>query len=152
VNSYKRFMKGTFAPTKTVWSVDNRTAGFRLCGEGTKAVRVECRIGGIDINPYLALRGAAGCGHQGHRGQAGAGAARPGDVYETRKPPSIPLTLRAATETLRNSKMLREAMGDWVVDHYTRCAEGSRKNSTRRYGLGNRTRFRKGLTMTQDIK
>ena len=46
VNSYKRFQKGSFAPTKTVWSVDNRTAGFRLCGEGTKAVRVECRIGG----------------------------------------------------------------------------------------------------------
>ena len=54
INSYKRFSKGTFAPTKTVWSVDNRTAGFRLCGAGTKGVRVECRIGGSDLNPYLA--------------------------------------------------------------------------------------------------
>jgi len=54
INSYKRFMKGTFAPTKTAWSVDNRTAGFRLCGESTSAVRVECRIPGSDVNPYLA--------------------------------------------------------------------------------------------------
>ena len=45
-----------FAPTKAVWSTDNRTAGFRVCGEGTKAVRVECRIGGADLNPYLAWR------------------------------------------------------------------------------------------------
>jgi len=45
VNSYKRFAKGTFAPTKTSWSVDNRTAGFRLCGDGSKGIRVECRIG-----------------------------------------------------------------------------------------------------------
>ena len=54
VNSYKRFMAGTFAPTKMVWSTDNRTAGFRLVGEGTASVRVECRIGGADLNPYLA--------------------------------------------------------------------------------------------------
>ena len=54
VNSYKRFQVGTFAPTKAIWSRDNRTAGFRLCGEETKGVRVECRIGGADLNPYLA--------------------------------------------------------------------------------------------------
>src|SRR5205807_10521504 len=56
INSYKRFQVGTFAPTKTVWSRDNRTAGFRLCGEGSKAIRIECRIGGADLNPYLAFR------------------------------------------------------------------------------------------------
>src|SRR5690554_6065049 len=50
VNSYKRFQKGSFAPTRTVWSVDNRTVGFRLCGANTKGVRVECRVGGSDIN------------------------------------------------------------------------------------------------------
>ena len=48
INSYKRFQAGTFAPTKIMWSEDNRTAGFRLCGEGTKAIRMECRIGGAD--------------------------------------------------------------------------------------------------------
>ena len=53
VNSYKRFLAGTFAPTKIAWSVDNRTAGYRLVGDGTKGVRIECRIPGSDINPYL---------------------------------------------------------------------------------------------------
>src|SRR5690606_18448975 len=48
INSYKRFQAGTFAPTSISWSRDNRTAGFRLCGEGTKGVRIECRIGGAD--------------------------------------------------------------------------------------------------------
>ena len=55
VNSYKRFQKGSFAPTAKVWSVDNRTAAFRLCGDSTKAVRVECRVPGADMNPYLAI-------------------------------------------------------------------------------------------------
>ena len=65
INSYKRFQKGTFAPTKTVWSVDNRTAGFRLCGAGSKSVRVECRIGGSDLNPYLALAALIAAGIAG---------------------------------------------------------------------------------------
>ena len=51
VNSYKRFVAGTFAPTKMVWSTDNRTAGFRVVGEGTRSVRVENRVGGADLNP-----------------------------------------------------------------------------------------------------
>ena len=55
INSYKRFQAGTFAPTKAIWSVDNRTAGFRSAAVA-KAVRVECRIGGSDLNPYLASR------------------------------------------------------------------------------------------------
>ncbi|KAJ04212.1 glutamine synthetase family protein [Sulfitobacter mediterraneus] len=123
VNSYKRFSKGTFAPTKTVWSVDNRTAGFRLCGEGTKGVRVECRIGGSDLNPYLAQAAMLAAGIKGIEDKMALPAPTTGDVYEDAKAADIPQTLRAATETLRNSKFLREAMGDDVIDHYTRCAE-----------------------------
>ncbi|MCC0030060.1 MAG: glutamine synthetase [Brucellaceae bacterium] len=123
VNSYKRFMKGTFAPTKTVWSVDNRTAGFRLCGEGTKGVRVECRIGGSDLNPYLALAVQIAAGIKGIEDKMELAPPTRGDVYESRKVPEIPSTLRDATQTLRKSKMLREALGDDVVDHYTRAAE-----------------------------
>ena len=65
VNSYKRFVAGTFAPTKMVWSTDNRTAGFRLVGEGTPSVRVECRIGGADLNPYLAYAAQIAAGIDG---------------------------------------------------------------------------------------
>ncbi|MGB3277603.1 MAG: glutamine synthetase family protein [Pseudorhodobacter sp.] len=123
VNSYKRFAKGTFAPTKTVWSVDNRTAGFRLCGEGTKGVRVECRIGGSDLNPYLAQAAMLAAGIKGIEDKEKLSAPTTGDIYEDAKAGDIPQTLRRATETLRNSAFLREAFGDDVVDHYTRAAE-----------------------------
>ncbi|WP_299828398.1 glutamine synthetase family protein [uncultured Roseobacter sp.] len=123
VNSYKRFAKGTFAPTKTVWSVDNRTAGFRLCGDGTKGVRVECRIGGSDLNPYLAQAAMLAAGIKGIEDKMTLAPPTKGDVYEDAKAADIPQTLRAATETLRGSAMLRAAMGNDVIDHYTRCAE-----------------------------
>jgi glutamine synthetase len=123
LNSYKRFSKGTFAPTKTVWSVDNRTAGFRLCGENTKGVRVECRIGGSDLNPYLAQAVMIAAGIKGIEEKMELAPATTGDVYEDAKAADIPQTLRAATETLRGSQFLREALGDDVVDHYARAAE-----------------------------
>ena len=123
INSYKRFAKGTFAPTKTVWSVDNRTAGFRLCGEGSKGVRVECRIGGSDLNPYLAQAAMLAAGIKGIEDAMELAPATTGDVYEDAKATDIPQTLRAATETLRTSQFLRDALGDDVVDHYTRAAE-----------------------------
>jgi len=123
VNSYKRFAKGTFAPTRTVWSVDNRTAGFRLCGAGSKGVRVECRIGGSDLNPYLAQAALLAAGLRGIADEMELQAPTSGDVYESADTPEIPRTLREATETLRESDMLRAAMGDEVVDHYTRAAE-----------------------------
>ncbi len=123
INSYKRFSKGTFAPTKTVWSVDNRTAGFRLCGEGTKGVRVECRIGGSDLNPYLAQAVMLAAGIKGIEDKMELAPATTGDVYEDAKAADIPQTLRAAIVTLRDSAFLREALGDDVVDHYTRAGE-----------------------------
>ncbi|PHP65198.1 glutamine synthetase [Zhengella mangrovi] len=123
VNSYKRFMKGTFAPTKTAWSVDNRTAGFRLCGEGTRGVRVECRISGSDINPYLALAAQLAAGMKGIEEKMELAPPTSGDIYDAREAPEVPATLRDATRTLSASAMLREAMGDDVIDHYTRCAQ-----------------------------
>ncbi|MEH6737412.1 MAG: glutamine synthetase family protein [Sulfitobacter sp.] len=123
INSYKRFAKGTFAPTKTVWSVDNRTAGFRLCGENTKGVRVECRIGGSDLNPYLAQAVMLAAGIKGIEDALTLPEPSTGDVYADAKAADIPQTLRAATETLRGSAFLREALGEDVVDHYTRAAE-----------------------------
>ncbi len=123
VNSYKRFVKGSFAPTRIAWSVDNRTAGFRLCGAGTRAVRMECRIGGADLNPYLALAAMIAAGIAGIENGMELAPPVVGDVYADDSAPEIPNTLRAATETLRGSAMLRAAMGDAVVDHYVRCAE-----------------------------
>lgn len=122
VNSYKRFMKGTFAPTRKVWSVDNRTAAFRLCGDSSPAIRVECRVPGADMNPYLVLAGMIAAGIAGIEEKLDPGAPLSGDAYEGAAE-HIPANLRDATEALRNSAMLRVAMGDDVVDHYTRMAE-----------------------------
>ena len=123
INSYKRFRKGTFAPTKIVWSVDNRTAGFRLCGAESKAVRIECRIPGSDVNPYLAQAALLAAGIKGIEQELPLPPPTGGDLYGQKQVEEIPRTLRAATETLRHSAMLRDAMGDDVIDHYTRAAE-----------------------------
>jgi glutamine synthetase len=123
VNSYKRFRKGTFAPTKIVWSVDNRTAAFRLCGAPGKSIRIECRIAGSDVNPYLAQAALLAAGIAGIEEKLSLGEPSHGDLYEQKDIEEIPPTLSTATETLRNSTMLRAAFGDDVVDHYTRAAE-----------------------------
>lgn len=123
INSYKRFQKGTFAPIGTVWSIDNRTAGFRLCGENTQGVRVECRIGGSDINPYLAMAAQLAAGIAGIEQSLPLQAPLTGDAYEVKKAPQLPANLHTAMVTLKDSTMLRSAFGDDVVDHYYRCAE-----------------------------
>jgi glutamine synthetase len=123
VNSYKRFIPGTFAPTKVAWSIDNRTAGYRLVGEGTKGVRIECRIPGSDMNPYLACAAQLAAGLAGIEESLKLDDPVTGDVYNMADVPSIPHKLADATEALRGSTMLRAAMGDWVVDHYVRAAE-----------------------------
>ena len=122
INSYKRFTPGTFAPTRIAWSVDNRTAGYRLVGEGTKGVRIECRIPGSDMNPYLALASQLAAGLSGI--EEGLDLADPatGDLYASGAE-ELPTTLRAATATLRGSAMLKAAFGEDMVAHYVRCAE-----------------------------
>ncbi len=122
INSYKRFVKGTFAPTRIIWSVDNRTAGFRLCGEGTKAVRIECRIPGSDMNPYLVLAAMLAAGIAGIEEGLELQPPTKGDVYQGNSG-MIPATLKDARNTIHGSAMLRAAMGDDVVDHYVRAAE-----------------------------
>ncbi len=122
VNSYKRFCVGMFAPTKAVWSFDNRTAGFRICGEGTKAIRVECRIGGADLNPYLACAGLLAAGLAGIAQGMELEPEAAGDSYQNAQAREIPKTLRDAADRLEGSAMLRAAFGEDVVDHYTRAA------------------------------
>ena len=123
INSYKRFMAGTFAPTKAIWSMDNRTAGYRVCGGGTKSVRVECRVGGADLNPYLAYAAMLAAGLDGIENKRELEDAFVGDAYGGRRLREIPKTLRDATTALNKSKMLRAAFGDEVIDHYVHAAK-----------------------------
>ena len=131
VNSYKRFMAGTFAPTKAVWSVDNRTAGYRVVGEGTKGVRVECRVGGADLNPYLAFAALLAAGIAGIEREMELEPAFRGDAYGGQGR-EIPKTLRDATAALDGSAMLRAAMGDEVVEHYVHAARWEQLEADRR--------------------
>ncbi len=132
INSYKRFVAGTFAPTKIVWSKDNRTAGFRLCGEETKGIRIECRVGGSDLNPYLAMAALLAAGIKGIEDKMELEAAFEGDAYGGTGVKEIPRTLRDATLMLRDSAMLREAFGDEVIDHYVRAAEWEQEEYDRK--------------------
>ncbi|MCL4675566.1 MAG: glutamine synthetase family protein [Pararhodobacter sp.] len=122
VNSYKRFCVGLFAPTKAVWSPDNRTAGFRVCGENTAGVRVECRIGGADLNPYLACAALLAAGLDGIDRKTALEPALSGDMYAAQELRQIPGTLREAVALAEGSPWLRGALGDAVVDHYTHAA------------------------------
>ena len=122
VNSYKRFAAGTFAPTKAVWSMDNRTAGYRVCGADTKAVRIECRVGGADLNPYLAFAALLAAGLDGIENKRELEPAFVGDAYAGEDVREIPKTLREATIALDESTMLRKAFGDEVIDHYVHAA------------------------------
>ncbi len=132
VNSYKRFQAGTFAPTRIVWSRDNRTAGFRLCGEGTKGIRIECRIGGADLNPYLAFAALIAAGLAGIDEKLELARPFEGDAYAVAKLPEIPKTLREATEALAKSRMLKAAFGEEVVEHYVHTARWEQLEYDRR--------------------
>lgn len=121
-NSYKRFCEGLFAPTKAVWSLDNRTAGFRICGEDTKSIRVECRIGGADLNPYLACAALLAAGLAGIEGEMDPGPEASGDIYKAGSVTEVPKSLPEALAALEGSTMLKTAFGEEVVTHYARAA------------------------------
>lgn len=132
INSYKRFQVATFAPTKAIWSLDNRTAGFRVCAAETKAIRVECRIGGADLNPYLAFAALLAAGIAGIEEKLELEEGFSGDAYVGRKLREVPKTLREATALLDKSKMLRATFGDEVIDHYVHTAEWEQLEYDRR--------------------
>ena len=117
INSYKRFVSSSWAPTRLVWSYDNRTAGFRVVGKG-KSLRIECRIPGADANPYLAFAASLASGLDGIKNKIEPPPIFNGNIYEARELPQIPLTLLRATEIFSESEFTKRAFGADVVDHY----------------------------------
>ncbi|ARE39834.1 glutamine synthetase family protein [Rhodovulum sp. P5] len=132
INSYKRYVAGTFAPTKAVWSRDNRTAGYRLVGEGTKAIRIENRVGGADLNPYLAFAVQIAAGLAGIENGLDLEPEFVGDAYTGEGIREIPKTLRDAIAAADGSGMLRAALGDDVIDHYVHAARWEQSEYDRR--------------------
>jgi glutamine synthetase len=118
VNSYKRFRSGSWAPTRLAWSYDNRTASFRVVGKD-QSLRIECRIPGADCNPYLAFAAALASGLDGIERRLEPPPIFEGDVYAAQALPTVPATLRDATDLFESSEFAREALSPDVVDHYT---------------------------------
>jgi glutamine synthetase len=117
VNSYKRYVDGSWAPTRIAWSYDNRTAGVRVVGSGP-SLRVECRIPGADCNPYLALAGLLASGLDGVANRTEPPDCFEGDVYAARDLPHVPRSLAEATDLFVASPFAKAAFGQQVVDHY----------------------------------
>jgi len=121
VNSYKRLVDGYWSPTKPTWGVDNRTTAFRVIPGSEKSTRVEVRIGGADINPYLAVAAAVASGLYGiEHGLELADKPIVGSAYQESTIPRLPRTLAEATSKLEDSKIARELFGDGFVDHFVR--------------------------------
>jgi glutamine synthetase len=116
VNSYKRYAAASFAPTAVAWGNDNRTCALRVVGHGAGR-RVECRVPGADVNPYLALSALIAGGLHGI--DAGLALEPPleGNAYASDKP-RVPRTLREARDLFAASAVARDAFGPEVVDHY----------------------------------
>jgi glutamine synthetase len=116
VNSYKRYAAGSWAPTTLAWGNDNRTCGFRVVGHG-RSKRVETRIPGGDVNPYLALAALIAAGLHGLERELEPPPPLEGNAYES-DADRFPSTLREAIAALEEGTMARAAFGDQVVDHY----------------------------------
>jgi glutamine synthetase len=116
VNSYKRFAAESFAPTAVAWGVDNRTCALRVVGHGP-ARRVECRVAGADVNPYLALSAIIAGGLHGIDAGLELEPRLEGNAYASDRP-RVPSTLRDARDRFAESAVAREAFGDEVVEHY----------------------------------
>jgi glutamine synthetase len=117
VNSYKRYSALSFAPTTVAWGHDNRTCALRVIGHGAGR-RVECRVAGADVNPYLAISALIAAGLHGVDAGLELEPALEGNAYEAGDRPQVPSTLRDARDLFAQSAIAREAFGQEVVDHY----------------------------------
>ena len=123
VNSYKRSVENTWAPTTATWGRENRTCALRVIGDSPKAMRVEVRQLGADVNPYVGMAASLAAGLWGIEHEVEPPPAVGGNGYAAKDAPPLPRNLRDATELLRRSERARELLGDGFVDHFVRTRE-----------------------------
>jgi glutamine synthetase len=116
INSYKRFVEGSFAPTAIAWGMDNRTCALRVVGHGL-GMRMECRAPGGDVNQYLAVSALIAGGLYGIERELELPPALEGNAY-TSGAERLPTTLAEAAALFEKSELAREVFGDDVVEHY----------------------------------
>jgi len=116
INSYKRYVEGSFAPTAVAWGLDNRTCSLRVVGHGS-SMRVENRVPGGDVNQYLAVAALIAGGLHGVENELELEPMLEGNAYGS-DAPRVPATLREAAELFAASTVAREAFGEEIVEHY----------------------------------
>ena len=116
INSYKRFVDGSFAPTAVAWGLDNRTCALRVVGHGS-GMRMECRAAGGDVNQYLAVAALIAGGLHGIEQKLELPEPLSGNAYDSGGE-RLPTTLAEAADLFSSSRVAREAFGDDVVEHY----------------------------------
>ncbi len=121
INSYKRFVPGSFAPTAIRWGVDNRTCALRLVGQG-HSLRVENRTPGGDVNPYLAVAAMIAAGLHGIDNELELEPAMTGNAYDD-DGPKVPHTLRSALDLWENGDFVQKWFGVQVARHYANYAK-----------------------------
>ncbi len=139
-NSYKRYVAGTFAPTRIAWSYDNRTVGFRVVGHGT-SLRIECRIPGGDANPYLVYAGLIAAALHGIENETDPGPLFEGDGYADESLPRVPTSLGEAIDAFEESAFIRGAFGETVVAHLLHFARAEQQAYNRAVTDFDRARY-----------
>src|SRR4051812_31216900 len=130
VNSYKRYAAESWAPTSVSWGRDNRTCGFRIVGHGA-STRVECRIPGADVNPYLSYAALLAAGLDGIENGTDPGPELKGNAYEAAEAEPFPSTLHEALELWEGSDFAKRAFGESVHKHYLNYGRYEQKDYER---------------------
>jgi glutamine synthetase len=124
INSYKRLVEGAWAPTTLTWGIDNRTVALRVLGSGSKSCRLETRVIGSDVNPYLAMAAALASGLYGIRKKLKLKQpATVGNGYKDFSNGILPSNLHEATKQMRDSTVAKEILGEKFVEHFTQTRE-----------------------------
>jgi glutamine synthetase len=116
VNSYRRFTRYMAAPINLQWGYDNRTVGLRVPETGPQDRRVENRVAGSDVNPYLAIAASLACGYLGIQEKIEPSSPETGNAY--RLPFALPRTLNESLELLETSAQMRSLLGERFVQVY----------------------------------
>lgn len=123
INSYKRLVEGAWAPTTLTWGIDNRTVALRVLNGGASSARVETRVIGADVNPYLAMAASLAAGLYGIRHRLDPGSPVTGNGYLATDKEKLPSTLQEAAARMKGSEVARELFGDAFTEHFVMTRE-----------------------------
>ncbi len=124
INSYKRLVEGAWAPTTLTWGIDNRTVAFRVLSGSKKSCRLETRVVGSDVNPYLAMAACLASGLYGIKNRLELQQpATKGNGYRDYSNGTLPKTLDEATTMMKSSGIAKEILGEKFVEHFVQTRE-----------------------------